>query len=202
MTPEERKEYESRDAQGKKRLTMIWKKRKKREYEERGEELPEWLKPRKRIVRTARAKKNGKPGAVPKAVKEAQVEKVKKNPMSVSQMRGQVQAMMEKHDLDPIEELIIHCKSSSVPKKEKVQIYKFLVPYLTPTLKAVDVQQDLKMNVSVNLQSFDGARISDMKTAEPVAEEEYEEFLTDDNKIEMEQSPDLAQSESDMILNV
>jgi hypothetical protein len=195
LSPEEQEKYKKADPATKRRLTLIYKRKYKKEYEERGEPLPEWIQPKKRPRTQAGRVKRSKE-VVEKEVKEA------KRPKSVSDLRGELAGMLKKHNLDPIEELIIHCKNQRTPQKEKVQLYKFLVPYMTPTLKAVDMQQDLKMNVSVQLQSFDGARISDMKLADPVPEEEYEEFLTDENVIEMELDgkPDLEQSEKDVLL--
>lgn len=194
LSIEEQAEYDAITDPGEKRKwTLARKKRMREERIAEGKPVSKSLLPRKRTVRRVTGKKSAK-------AREARVEKAKAH-KSVQDMRGAIAGLLESHDLDPIEELIIYCKRPATPQKEKIQLYKFLLPYLTPTLKAVDIQQDLKMNVSVELQSFDGARLSDMKTAEPVDEGDYEEFLTDDNTIEMElDKPDLTQNEEDVLL--
>ena len=110
-------------------------------------------------------------------------------PVTATQMRGQLAAMLKKHDLDPLEELIIYAKNAKTPRKEKKEIYKFLTPYVTPTLKSVDLQADHRMNVTVQMQSFGGATQRDVRTAEMVDESEYDDFidLEDNGTITSEQ---------------
>ena len=100
---------------------------------------------------------------------------------SIQDMRGALAKMLKKHDVDPINELLLYAADNATKKTESIAIYKFLVPYLTPTLKAVDVQADMKMNVAVTLQSFAGA--NQLKLAEEahlLEDDEYDEFENDE----------------------
>ena len=110
-----------------------------------------------------------------------QIGKEKLDPKTVNEMRGAMSEMLKKHNFDPVEELLLYAMDENTKHTDKISVCKFLVPYITPTLKSVDIQQDLKMNVSVTLQSFQGANQMKMvQEAKLLDESEYEEFEGDE----------------------
>jgi len=112
-----------------------------------------------------------------KVIKLEKIEKAKV-PKSVKEMQSDIQAALAEHEIDPLVELLKQCKKSGkLVMKDKVAIYKFLMPYIHAQKKSIDIQADLKMNVSVTMQSFAGAskQILDAELIE-VDESEYTEF--------------------------
>ena len=104
----------------------------------------------------------------------------------IQEEQARILAMMEKHGVDPLDGLLRDLNNSKVSAKEKIAIRKFLLPYVAskrPELKAVDVQQDVKMNVSISINSFRGMNVADtVKTVELVPETEYLEFMDESLK--------------------
>ena len=99
-------------------------------------------------------------------------------PRSVAQLQGDIQKALNDHSIDPLVELLKQCKKGGkLPAKEKVAIYKFLMPYIHAQKKSIDIQADMKMNVSVTMQSFADASQKALN-AEIVNldEDEYKEF--------------------------
>jgi hypothetical protein len=105
--------------------------------------------------------------------------------LDVRKMQGRMREMIATHGLDPLEELFVLLKKKgkgALPAKEKVALYRFLVPYITPQLKAVDIQQETKMTVSVQVQSFKGASQESLRDRESEQKDsEYDEFVQDDD---------------------
>jgi hypothetical protein len=105
--------------------------------------------------------------------------------LDVRKMQGRMREQITKHGVDPLEELFLMLKKTRKGKldtKDRLALLKFMVPYITPQLKAVDIQQETKMTVSVNVQSFKGASQADLRDLDgEVASSEYEDFLIDDD---------------------
>lgn len=117
--------------------------------------------------------------------KEVRELQVKSGSKSISEMQGAIDVLLTRYGIDPLEELLKLCKkgSTGISKKEKVTIYKFLMPYIHATKKSIDIQQDLKMSVSVTLQSYQGAPQKVMNFTGPaISDSEYDEFT--DNLLE------------------
>lgn len=127
--------------------------------------------------------------------KEEKIEKVVKEKTAVGfagmfqNDQARIVALMEKHKIDPLEGLMIDLNNRTISTKDKIAIRKFLVPYMVskkPELKALDVQQDIKMNVSVKIQSYRDASKEDfMVNVTQVDDSEYDEFTEEvDDEIE------------------
>ena len=91
-----------------------------------------------------------------------------------------IAGLLEKHQVRPLENLILATKSRSVSAKDKLAINKFLLPYIhskKPELKAIDMQANMKMNVTVNVTSFAGVDAEDVTPDRVIVDEsEYDEF--------------------------
>jgi hypothetical protein len=196
LNTDEQAEYDALDGPAKRKWTLARKKRLRQERIDAGLVVSKDLLPKKKV--RGKRSTTGKRRTKVAVEQEMVVASKSKTPQ---QIRGALAALLTKHNVDPLEELIIMTKSSKMNAKEKKEIYKFLVPFQTPTLKAIDMQQDIKMNVSVTTQSFADATMHDLKQAEPVDESDYDEFITDDNKILMDETPDLTESETDVLLD-
>lgn len=102
---------------------------------------------------------------------------------TAKEMQGEMSRLMKKYQYNPVEKLFQVLTSGKLPIKEQMILNKFLVPYVTPTLKAIDVQQETKMNVSFTIQSFRGASQEDLKPAAKLyGDDEYEEFLLENDE--------------------
>jgi len=104
---------------------------------------------------------------------------------TVREMRAAVSQLFKEQNLDPIKELIKLAKvkrgPNALPSKERAAILKELAQYQAPKPKAVDVQADLDMHVSVGLVDFRSAGQRMVREAQPAAQdEEYLEFERDD----------------------
>jgi len=112
-----------------------------------------------------------------KAEKQEKVKGALARARTANEMQGELAALMKEFGYNPLRELFQVLTSGDLPPKEAVALNKFLVPYITPTLKAIDVQQETKMNVSVSINSYRGANMDDMKAAVKVhSASEYAEF--------------------------
>jgi len=115
------------------------------------------------------------------AVLPARKVPVQQQPQSItSAQQSRMQSLMEEFDIEPVKELMKMIKrrgKGGLVAKDRAQMLKFLVPYTTPQLKAIDIQQETKMTVSVNITSFRGAS-QEMLQAESVQmdESEYADF--------------------------
>ena len=135
----------------------------------------------------------------------APIERKKQQPSRLAQ-RGlagmaqddqiRVMSLMKKHQVDPLEGLLLELKDPDLKPQERIAILKFLVPYTLskkPELKALDVQQDMKMSVTVNVQSFRDmtkAEALDVSAENIVGDDEYDEFTKD-----LEEDPELISTE-------
>ena len=128
-------------------------------------------------------KKDYQDGLVGRPTNDQRMERaIKSMPKLTHQdLRKAALFLMDKHDLNPLEELIKMANDSETSATARKEILKFLVPYLFPTLKSVDVQQETKMNVTVSVQSYRGASQKDVLPAEMVDSSEYDEFETEDD---------------------
>lgn len=101
-----------------------------------------------------------------------------------------IRELLAKYKVDPLEGLLRDLNSPRVPAKEKIAIRKFLLPYVVskkPELKAMDIQQDIKMNVSVTVKSFSKASAEDLFNVTPtrtVDPSDYDEFMADASESE------------------
>jgi hypothetical protein len=101
-----------------------------------------------------------------------------------------VRTLMNKHKVDPLEGLLVELSNPELKVQDRLAIYKFLVPYTTtkkPELKAIDVQQDVRMSVSVNITSFKNTVAQDIIDAEVLGDDlvdegVYDEFYDGDNE--------------------
>lgn len=191
MTPEERKEYESLDRKGKIKFTMNL--RSARALA-KGEKDP--FREQAAKARAERAKDEAVAQALalhkkaqPKTIPKAALEQAAKS----GDVRSRMQALMAEYDVDPVRELLRVIKRKGrggLPLKERVTLLKFLVPYTTPTLKAVDIQQETKMTMTVNVQSFKGASKDDLDDGivdvDPSEYADFDEPDEDENLIEQE----------------
>ena len=100
---------------------------------------------------------------------------------------AEVMAALKEHDYSPLNEMIMAAKSGDLKPNEKLSIDKYLADKLYPSLKAIDMQADMNMNVSVTVQSFADATINDMKKVHnqviDLKDEDYEEFEDDSTDV-------------------
>lgn len=105
---------------------------------------------------------------------------------SVKEMRAATAQLFKEMDLNPIKELINIVKrrgKGALTPKEKAQILKELAQYQAPKPKAVDVQAEMDMNVSVGMMDFRGmSQKKIIEVTEAAADEEYGEFEHSDDE--------------------
>jgi len=173
MTPDEKKLYESMDRTEKIKFTV---QKKMRLAKESGKKNPMGQSPytKTQQKKTAELKR-----------RELSLSRKEGESLDVRKMQGRMREQITKHGVDPLEELFLMLKKTRkgrLDTKDRLALLKFMVPYITPQLKAVDIQQETKMTVSVNVQSFKGASQGDLRDLEgEVASSEYEDFLIDDD---------------------
>ena len=118
------------------------------------------------------------------SIKEQFLEMMSSAP-TPAQQRKALLAMFAERGINPIEELMSYTSSDEVPVKEKIAIWKELASYTQPKLKSVDVQQNItgEMKIltvdysKVSKDTIDKAQVIDI-------EEEYDEFVSDQDKHE------------------
>ncbi len=90
----------------------------------------------------------------------------------------QVRRACEEVGLDPVLELVKRAKAPRTPPVEKVRLLKILVDKMVPDVKAIDIQQEMKMTVNVEVTAFGDVKQRTLKAAEAleIADEAYEEF--------------------------
>jgi hypothetical protein len=79
-------------------------------------------------------------------------------------------------------EAIVKLAKTSKEMKVRMELNKYLVDKLVPNLRAVDMQQKVKMQVSVRIQSFKDASQEALKKTAPAAayvDADYSEFDDD-----------------------
>ena len=143
-------------------------------------------------AKRARIKENQQKALERQNLKEVAARKKGDGAPSVDTMRSMMSDMMIEHNINPVNELFSILTKKSGPNrlnvKDRVALLKFLTPYVTPQLRSVDVQQDLKMSVSVNIQSFKGATQEALREGViDVNSEVYSEFtntVEDDGLLE------------------
>ena len=83
---------------------------------------------------------------------------------------------------NPLLALIEEAQDPDTKSADRIRINTFLSERKVATLKAIDIQQETKMNVSVQVQSFADAypeamkRVSEIKQDPTLTDEMYEEF--------------------------
>jgi hypothetical protein len=158
-------------------------------------DLPAALKERNAEAAKARAKRNRQAGAaLAREKKRAQeVEKGVVLPVADTRIQAEIQQRLsEIPDENPVKqmcaklghnplEFLVKMAKSARDAKTKVELNKYLSDKLVPNLRAVDMQQKLKMNVTVRIQSFRGSETT--KAPEPArtpfVDADYEEFEGD-----------------------
>jgi len=102
---------------------------------------------------------------------------------TVKEQRALLQALFKKNDFEPIEEMIamLKKKGKGAPStSERISLLKELGQYQVAKPKSVDIQADMKMNVTVQAVDFSATNQALLKlAAEEVIEledEEYDEF--------------------------
>lgn len=160
MTAAERAEYKALDRIGRIQMTSRLKK------ERAAGKVP--LEP----VAEPATRRNPGGGSAPKPVSQ----------LGPAEIRGELRLLMERYGYDPLEALIKARTAKGkgrMSAKDAMALDRFLVPYVTPTLKSVDLQQDLKMSVNVSVTSFRDATALDVAVPamRRVSAAEYEEFL-------------------------
>lgn len=106
---------------------------------------------------------------------------------SVKEMRAAVSQLFKDEKLDPIKELIRMVKrrgANALSAKEKATILKELAQYQAPKPKAVDIQADMDMSVTVGMVDFRsaGQRVIKEAIQEGIDDEAYDEFERRDGK--------------------
>lgn len=103
---------------------------------------------------------------------------------TVKEMRAAVSQLFKDQNLNPIQELIKLAKKrgkDALPSKERAAILKELAQYQAPKPKAVDIQADMDMSVTVGMMDFRGTTQRMIKDVAPVvADEAYDEFEIQD----------------------
>lgn len=133
----------------------------------------------------------GNPAVKKKVQKEAQLkrlaldEQIAKKEANIAKSRDlatrttEVEAVLKKHDYNPLEEMVTSAKAGKLKPNEKLSVDKYLSDKLYPSLKAIDMQADMNMNVTVTIQSFKDATEAQIQQAHEVIElddADYEEF--------------------------
>ena len=107
------------------------------------------------------------------------------NAPTPAEQRKALLAMFAERGINPIEELMNYTEDPQVAKKDKIAIWKELASFTQPKLKTVDVQGTLQGEMKILTVDFDNVSKSELaKTmeAEIVDEEEYDEFLSEEEK--------------------
>tara|TARA_Y100000361_G_scaffold153636_1_gene176002 strand:- start:4555 stop:4986 length:432 start_codon:yes stop_codon:yes gene_type:complete len=102
-----------------------------------------------------------------------------------AEQRKALLAMFAERGINPIEELMNYTQDPQVAKKDKIAIWKELASFTQPKLKSVDVQQNISGEMKILSVDFSKVAKSDLaKTVEAdiVEEEEYDEFLSDEER--------------------
>jgi hypothetical protein len=133
--------------------------------------------PKKKVAKKRVAKKKA-----PKK-KASSITRKKQPPRPIvpttKKQRDEILAMFKDGDFSPIKKLMELATDEDVDQKERIMILKFLAPYQAPTPKSVDIQADMKMNVSVTLNQFGGITEKDLDDTYMAEnpDEDYEEFI-------------------------
>lgn len=114
---------------------------------------------------------------------EEQIAKKKENiakSTNIAEKTRVVEEVCKELGYDPLREMITAAKKRTTKPSEKIMVAKYVGDKLYPSLKAIDMQADMNMNVSVQLVSFAAATTDQMKkahsTADKLKDEDYEEF--------------------------
>lgn len=180
MTPEEQKSYNNMSRTEKITFTV---RRKMAIAEAKGQKNP--CMPKTNPKLTVSQKQRNADRVKKLKEREAAVSVKEGDALDIRKMQGRMREMIDRHGVDPLEEIFLMLKKKGKGRlndDKKAQLCKFLVPYVTPTLKAVDIQQETKMNVTVSVQSFKGASQEELRNRHnEVAKSEYEGFIDGDD---------------------
>ncbi len=106
---------------------------------------------------------------------------------SVAQQRKILFSMFEEEEFNPIAELIAYAKDKDIPREERIKIVKDLASFYQPKPRTVDIQADVKGNLSISMIDFRNAIQAELVDAEPseppVVDAEYEEFLSPEEEL-------------------
>jgi hypothetical protein len=95
--------------------------------------------------------------------------------------------MFAERGINPIEELMNFTEDPDVAKKDKISIWKELASFTQPKLKSVDVQGTLSGEMKIMTVDYSKVVKSELANsieAEIVGGDEYEEFLSEEDKHE------------------
>jgi hypothetical protein len=124
-----------------------------------------------RVNKRAKTKKFGKvANSVRDEIKaELRAEMLAKMPKKAANLTSLVREICEKNDYDPISELVKKAQNPKTSASDKLAIAKMLLPYISPTLKAIDISGQMDNTITVRVERFgsDNPDIERMKQAAP-----------------------------------
>ena len=118
------------------------------------------------------------------SVKQQFLETMSKAPTPAEQRKALL-AMFSERGINPIEELMQYTNDPDVAKRDKIAIWKELASFTQPKLKSVDVQGSMsgEMKIlTVDYANVSKSELAKTMEAEIVDEEEYDEFLSEEEK--------------------
>ena len=98
-------------------------------------------------------------GNEPKQTKELAAP-TKKTP---AQKKWEIERLLEKHDLHPIEEMIIMVKEASITADQRIKLLGMLADYTVPKVKSIEVSGGIDHSITVNIMKFEDV----VKKAQP-----------------------------------
>ena len=117
-------------------------------------------------------------------IKKQFLDTMSKAPTPAEQRKALLSLFAER-GINPIEELMTYANDPEVAKRDKIAIWKELASFTQPKLKSVDVQGNLTGEMKIMTVDYSKVAKSELaKTveAEIVEEEEYDEFLSEEEK--------------------
>lgn len=120
------------------------------------------------------------------SIKQQFLDTMSKAPTPAEQRKALL-AMFAERGINPIEELMNFTEDPDVAKKDKISIWKELASFTQPKLKSVDVQGTLSGEMKIMTVDYSKVVKSELANsieAEIVEEDEYEEFLSEEDKHE------------------
>lgn len=120
------------------------------------------------------------------SIKQQFLDTMSKAPTPAEQRKALL-AMFAERGINPIEELMNFTEDPDVAKKDKISIWKELASFTQPKLKSVDVQGTLSGEMKIMTVDYSKVVKSELANsieAEIVGGDEYEEFLSEEDKHE------------------
>jgi hypothetical protein len=74
--------------------------------------------------------------------------------MTAGQKKWQIEKLLEKHDLHPIEEMILMVKEGNLTNDQRIKLLDSLASYTVPKVKSVEVQHSGEVGITVNIVKF------------------------------------------------